>query len=219
MGDSQEQIDQDISSFLAGLDEDSIAVGERTLTQTHAATGIALFLYDDESAYRSLAQVLGQAHTGDGSTLLMAADALNGRASNGFETVAYAFPAMVCVDGVDQGIAPVLDDWRETFDVAPIMAPNMGTSYTCQLWTADSAPQLKLTAQGAPDILVVGTTGDSATPYEQAVSMAEQLSSGRLLTLDGAGHGAVTGDNSCIAEAVDAYLYEGKVPEEGKTCS
>ena len=113
----------------------------------------------------------------------------------------------------------MLADWRETFDEAPVLAPNMGTSYNCQYWTAGSAPQLKLTAAGAPTILVVGTTGDSATPYEQAVSMAEQLESGTLLTLDGAGHGAVSGDNGCIGKAVDEYLYEGKAPKEGTTCS
>ena len=76
-----------------------------------------------------------------------------------------------------------------------------------------------VSAGAVPTILVVGTTGDSATPYEQAQSMAEQLESGTLLTLDGAGHGAVTGDNSCIAEAVDGFLYDGEAPEDGTTCS
>ena len=135
-----------------------------------------------------------------------------------YETIAFAFPAMACADAQDDGADAVMGDWKDTFKKAPIMAPNMGTSYTCQFWTADSAPQLKLTAKGAPTILVVGTTGDSATPYEQAQTMAEQLDSGVLLTLDGAGHGAVTGDNSCIAEHVDAYLYDGAAPDEGTVC-
>lgn len=219
LGDSRDQIGADLADFLAGLDQDPIAVGDRELTQSHAATGIALFLYEDERAYRTLADIIGRAYTGDGSDLLLAADTLNGRGTSGFETIAFAFPAMACADGTDEGVGPVLDDWRATFDQAPIMAPNMGTSYTCQKWSAASAPQLKLTADGAPPILVVGTTGDSATPYEQAVSMAAQLSSGTLLTLDGAGHGAVTGDNECIGKAVDGFLYEGKAPEDGTTCS
>ena len=74
-------------------------------------------------------------------------------------------------------------------------------------------------AKGAPTILVVGTTGDSATPYEHAVSMAEQLESGVLLTFDGAGHGAVTGGNKCIGDAVSRFLEEGIAPEDGTTCS
>lgn len=219
LGDDQLAINDDIASFLSGLDAKPLKVGNRELTQTLGASGVAMFLYEDDTAYRTLAEFLKAGMAGDGEPLLQAADAMNGRAGNGYDTIAYAFPAMACVDGVDEGAAPVLEDWRETFDEAPVLAPNMGTSYNCQYWTAGSAPQLKLTAAGAPTILVVGTTGDSATPYEQAVSMAEQLESGTLLTLDGAGHGAVSGDNGCIGKAVDEYLYEGKAPKEGTTCS
>ncbi len=219
LGDDAVAIKTQLTDFLTRLDADPVDVNGRQLTQSHAATGIALFLYEDDEAYRTLADVIGRALTGDAADLLLAADILNGRSGNAYDTVAYAFPAMACVDGVDEGAAPVLAEWKDTFDDAPFMAPQMGTSYTCQLWTADSAPQLKLTADGAPTILVVGTTGDSATPYEQAVSMAGQLASGTLLTLESAGHGAVTGDNACIAKAVNRFLYEGEAPEDGTRCS
>ena len=48
--------------------------------------------------------------------------------------------------------------------------------------------------------------------------MAEQLEPATLLTYEGAGHGAVTGTNSCVAEVVDKYLEDGTVPEDGKRC-
>lgn len=219
LGDDQAEITDGIDDFLTGLDSAPLQVGGRTLTQTLAATGIALYLYEDEEAYRSLDEVIANAMAGDGEALLQSADLLNGRGPDAYDTIAYAFPAMVCADAADEGIAPVPQKWRDTFDEAPLMAPHMGMGYTCQLWTAEPAPQIRITAAGAPPILVVGTTGDSATPYEQAQSMAEQLESGTLLTLDGAGHGAVTGDNACIAAAVDDFLYEGVVPDAGKTCS
>lgn len=219
LGDDQQEITDSIDEFLTGLDSAPLEVGDRILTQTMAATGIALYLYEDEEAYRSLDVVIADAMAGDGEALLYSADLLNGRGPASYDTIAYAFPAMICADSADEGVAPVPQEWRDTFDVAPLMAPHMGMSYTCQLWTAESAPQIRITAQGAPTILVVGTTGDSATPYEQAQSMAAQLESGTLLTLDGAGHGAVTGDNRCIADAVDGFLYDGVAPEDGKTCS
>lgn len=219
LGDEQQEITDTIDDFLTGLDARPIQVGDRRLTQSMAATGIALYLYETEEAYRTLAQVIASAIAGDGEALLYSADLLNGRGPTAYETIAYAFPAMVCADAADEGVAPVPQEWRDTFDEAPLMAPHMGMGYTCQLWTAESAPQIRITAQGAPTILVVGTTGDSATPYEQAGAMAEQLESGTLLTLEGAGHGAVTGDNGCIADAVDAYLYDGVAPEDGTTCS
>ncbi|MDO5678502.1 MAG: alpha/beta hydrolase [Propionibacteriaceae bacterium] len=219
LGDDAGEIRTEIDDMLTRLDERPIDVNGRPLTQTLAALGVAVFLYEDEQAYRALAQYLGEAIAGDGDGLLMAADLYNGRTPNSYHTALYAFPAMACVDGFDEGAAVAEQNWKDTFPAAPVMAPNMGMSYTCEFWTADSAPQLKLTASGAPPILVVGTTGDSATPYEQAVSMAEQLESGTLLTLEGAGHGAVTGDNKCIAEAVDKYLYEGTPPPDGKRCT
>ena len=219
LGDDATEIRADVDDMLTRLDERPIEVGGgRQLTQTLAALGIAVFLYEDDAAYRTLAQYLGEAIAGDGEGLLMAADLYNGRAPNRYDTPLYAFPAMGCVDGVDEGADAAADMWRETFGDAPVMAPHMGMSYACEFWTADSAPQLKLTGEGAPPILVVGTTGDSATPYEQAVSMAEQLESGTLLTLEGAGHGAVSGANQCIADAVDKFLYEGTPPADGKRC-
>ena len=218
LGDDRDAIVDGIGAFLSGLDARPLPVGDRELTQTLAAAGIALFLYEDEEAYRTLAEVIAQGQGGDGGALLQAADLMNGRSPGGYDTIAYAFPAMVCADVADRGMDAVPDEWRDTFDDAPLMAPHLGMSYTCETWTTAPAPQIRITAAGAPPILVVGTTGDSATPYEQAVAMAEQLESGVLLTLDGAGHGAVTGDNECIAEAVDRYLFDGEVPEDGTTC-
>jgi predicted alpha/beta hydrolase family esterase len=52
--------------------------------------------------------------------------------------------------------------------------------------------------------MVIGTTGDPATPYEQAQALAELLD-GQLLTLTGEGHTAY-GSNRCVNSLVDAYL-------------
>lgn len=219
LGDSADEVVDRIASFLAGLDAEPIEVGDRMLTQSLATTGVALFLYSNEEAYPALTSVVSAAMDGRGSDLLSASDNLNGRGNNEWETIAYAFPATRCVDGSDQGIDESYDWWQENKDESPVFGTNMGVDFVCETWTAGSAPWLKLTGEGAPPVLVVGTTGDSATPYEHAVSMAEQLESGVLLTLDGAGHGAVTGDNECINDAVSTYLEEGVAPEDGTTCS
>jgi hypothetical protein len=71
---------------------------------------------------------------------------------------------------------------------------------------------------GAPPVVVVGTTGDPATPYAWAVSLADQLASGVLLTSRGEGHTVYSVDGpACVVEALDAYLLELAVPEE-RTC-
>ena len=72
--------------------------------------------------------------------------------------------------------------------------------------------------EGAAPIVVTGTTRDPATPYAWAVSLAEQLESGVLITRDGDGHTAYNAGNECVDEAIEAYLIEGTVPEDGLEC-
>ncbi|HMR49596.1 MAG TPA: alpha/beta hydrolase [Arachnia sp.] len=217
---SADEIMTQLGDWFQHLDENPVAVGDRFLTQTHAAVGVASYLYEDEQAYPFLDDAIAAAkEERDGSSLLNAADALNGRTPTGFDTVAFAFPATLCVDMFDEGMAAAPGLWRDSFSLAPVMAPNMGMNYVCEAWTAASAPTLKITAVGAPPILVVGTTGDSATPFEHARRMAEQLESGRLLTFDGAGHGAISADNECLRAGIDDYLLDGVVPQEGMVCS
>ena len=73
-------------------------------------------------------------------------------------------------------------------------------------------------AEGTPPIVVIGTTRDPATPHQWAESMAEQLESGVLISYDGDGHTAYGGASQCVDEAVEAYLVDGVVPEDGLAC-
>jgi hypothetical protein len=72
---------------------------------------------------------------------------------------------------------------------------------------------------GAPPILVVGTTGDPATPYAWAQALSKELATGVLLTYEGEGHTAYLRSTACIDNAVEAYLIDGKVPADGTRCS
>ena len=72
-------------------------------------------------------------------------------------------------------------------------------------------------AVGAPPIVVVGTTGDPATPYENTAALANMLGVGHVLTWEGEGHTAYP-STPCIVNAVDDYLIDLKVPQEGLRC-
>ena len=74
-------------------------------------------------------------------------------------------------------------------------------------------------AAGAPPILVIGTTGDPATPYEWAEALAEQLESGVLITYVGEGHIAYDEGDPCINGLVDDYLLTGEVPASDPVCN
>jgi hypothetical protein len=64
---------------------------------------------------------------------------------------------------------------------------------------------------------VIGTTGDPATPVEQAERVAAGLADGHLLVFDGEGHTAYS-SSPCVQDAVEAYLVDGTLPADGARC-
>jgi hypothetical protein len=74
-----------------------------------------------------------------------------------------------------------------------------------------------ITGAGAGPILVVGTTGDPATPLESTRAMADALEGGRLLTVEGDEHTGY-GINECSVETIDRYLIDLELPAEDTRC-
>lgn len=77
-----------------------------------------------------------------------------------------------------------------------------------------------VSAPGSAPQLVIGNTGDPATPYKGAKAMAEELGKGVgvEMTYKGEGHGAYNSGNACVQKAVGGYLLDGKVPPAGTVC-
>ena len=93
------------------------------------------------------------------------------------------------------------------------------SSLPCAFWHVPAVEQAHaVTAPGAPPIVVIGTTRDPATPYVWAQALAQQLSSGVLVTFNSDGHTAYEHGNSCIVGAVNAYLNSVRVPPKGLRC-
>ena len=90
-------------------------------------------------------------------------------------------------------------------------------SFGCEGVPDPIDPLLLGPAEGAPPILVIGTTGDPATPYDWAVQLAGFLDTAVLYTVEGEGHTAYT-SIECVAPVVNAYLIDLEVPEDGASC-
>lgn len=194
----------------------------RPLTQGLAMLGVAFGLYD-EGFWSGLRDGLDQAMQGDGSTLLVLADLYASRDRSGrYEGNAIAAQyAVNCLDRPEESKILVV---RATADRLEGEAPVFGaylawSSLPCGFWPAPATSQPHaVRAEGAPTIVVVGTTRDPATPYSWAVALADQLASGRLLTFEGDGHTAYHHGNQCVDRAVDRFFLEGKPPAEGTRC-
>ncbi|WP_127842961.1 alpha/beta hydrolase [Actinomyces wuliandei] len=196
----------------------------RPLTRPLARSAVLGALYSTDLwpvLTAGLSQAMGD--NPDGSRLLAVADALAERDSQG----AYRGNSAEAINAVNCQDYPVEGDeaaWEEQAQAVRQASPTFGEELVyghayCQGWDHFSSREnSEVAASGAAPILVVGTTGDPATPYEWSVSLADQLESGQLLTWEGEGHTAYGRAGDCVDDAVDAYLLRGDVPQEGLTC-
>jgi pimeloyl-ACP methyl ester carboxylesterase len=196
----------------------------RPLTATLAFYGVAVTLYSKDS-WKYLTLGLKEAlDSGTGSILLSLADSYNSRNADGTfqDNSAEAFRAVGCLD--DPGTSSMAAMKAQAVDIEA-KAPTVGQFFTygglaCKPWPYPQVKQdFDVHAKGAPPIVVVGTTRDPATPYSWAQGLASTLGSGVLVTYEGDGHTAYRRDNTCIANAVGAFLVDDKVPAAGTTCS
>ncbi|MGH3358113.1 MAG: alpha/beta hydrolase, partial [Nocardioidaceae bacterium] len=223
LGDDVDAGMKRIGDFLGELDENPLATGDdaRPLTQSLASYGIAVTLYNEES-WQYLTQALDSAFGGDGSVLLALSDQYFQRDSSGYANNQQEAQIVVnCLDGPsDATVSEVRRGVAEFEKAAPVLGEFLAWGeLTCAEWPIKPQQKpLKIDGKGAAPIVVVGTTRDPATPYEQSVALARQLDSGVLLSRDGDGHTAYHRGNRCIDDALDGYLLDGEVPKDGTEC-
>jgi hypothetical protein len=155
--------------------------------------------------------------------LLALADAYTGRQADGTykDNSMEVQSAVNCLDHPQTESLEQIESGAAKFErKAPVFGQvGMWFPYACSNWPekpAESQPDFS--AKGAPPIVVVGTTRDPATPYQQAVALAGELDSGVLLSRDGDGHTAYGRGNSCIDDAINTYLVTGEPPADGTMC-
>ncbi len=197
---------------------------ERPLNINLAYTAIIGSLYSTET-YPLLTQGVSQAFKGDGTTLLFLADYFNSRGVDG-EFTDNSSDAFVAVNALDYAPVGTEEEWQaQADDLAqrfPVLASDFGfASAGLDQWPVTAKVQRhKVTAPGTPEILVIGTTNDPATPMFMAENLAADLEGGVLITVEGWDHTAYRRSASdCVRIAVDAFLINGVVPEAGLVCN
>lgn len=185
-----------------------------------AETALAAALYA-KTDWPYLAQGIAGALGGNASLLAALADDYIGLQPNGsYSNLVAANAAISCVDRPGPRSLRAIEGLSRALAKA---APDFGasiawSSLTCADWPI--APQGRvgpIRAAGSPTILVVGSTGDPATPYPQAVAVAHQLAHAVLLTRTGPGHTAYF-SSACVRARVDRYLLTLRPPRPGTIC-
>ncbi|MGW7421178.1 alpha/beta hydrolase [Streptomyces sp. NPDC054813] len=225
IGDTPQDVKDRIAKLLVDLDTKPIpGILPRQLTQTAATNGIAQSLYSKDF-WEYLTEGLEEAYDGDGKILMLLSDSMNGRSQNGeYSNITAANIAINCADEKPRYTADYVQQKLPEFRAAsPLFGDYLAWGMvSCTSWAVPgAADHPDVSAPGSAPILVVGNTGDPATPYEGAKKMVESLGKGVgvELTYKGQGHGAYDSKNKCVQSTVNGYLLEGKVPKAGTVCS
>ena len=193
---------------------------DRDAGLTVALYGIIAALYAEQS-WPYLTQAFQEAFDGDGSTLLLLADFYNDKDPDG-GYLSNISEANVAINCADERVGPEeFASLREDVLTASSVFgkyfgyPELG----CLGWPeGKSMIELDYGVTLSTGPLVVGTTGDPATPYQQAVSLAKILSGATLLTFEGEGHTAY-GSSDCVNKYVEDYLLGEKSPASELLCN
>lgn len=213
-----------LKKLFTDLDSEPAKTGEtRQLTESLATTGVIAAMYD-EAAWPQLREAIAGAQRGEGSGLLALADSYYEREPSGtYANLMFANAAVNCLDLAPAFAGPAavekaLPDFEKA---SPVFGRGFAwAALNCGSWPVEATGTPRRTeAEGAAPIVVVGTTRDPATPYKWAEALADQLSSGTLLTYAGDGHTAYGRGSDCIDTAINTYLLEGTPPKDGKKCS
>lgn len=207
-----------IANFLLARESSALPTFEnRELSLQAAIAGIIVTLYSQQS-WQFLSQAFSEAFQGNGSTFLLLADFYNDRDPEGgyLSNITEANYAISCSD--DWLWPEVPDLSAEVLQASSVFGRYFASDdFGCEGWPQGIGMQkLDYTIPLANGPLIVGTTGDPATPYSQAVALSQLLDGATLLTLEGEGHTAY-GSNECINELVDSFL-SGKSVAGAESC-
>ncbi|GAA3741146.1 alpha/beta hydrolase [Streptomyces tremellae] len=223
-GSTPRQVESFVVKLLRGLDAHPVAgIGGRRLTQTEGTNGVVEALYSKDF-WPLLEQGLDEAHGGNGALLLALSDSLNGRDEHGrYSNTQAANAAVNCLDSKQRfSVAETRERLPEFRKASPAFGDLLGWGMlSCTKWPVPGRwTHPDVSAPGAGPVLVVGNTGDPATPYEGAKAMEKALGKGVAveLTYKGQGHGAYDSGSACVQRTVNAYLLDGTVPKAGTVC-
>lgn len=193
---------------------DDLGLSDRSLLL--GATLLAIYA---PNAWQTYTVALGQALDGDIELLTTMAELWFTDDSGDFSDVYKGSNvAIMCGDGAYPSDEPdVLADAEAALVAAPLLA-DIVLGANCTGWPVAAEPLPPINTAGSPQLLVIGTTNDPATPLRWAELMAEGLDDAALITHVGDGHTVVGGGNACVEATASAYLAEPESPLADQTC-
>jgi pimeloyl-ACP methyl ester carboxylesterase len=195
----------------------------RVLSFDDANTATSQALYVD-AYWPALSNGLLNLSKGDGKIMMLLADLYNERDDTGeYGRLLEVFNAVRCVDGPAVTDPAAVTALNAEFAAAKKFSdsgdPPGAIQDICAFWPVPPTLQPhRPDVQGLPQVLVISTTGDPATPYQDGVDLARDLGA-VLLTVEGTRHTAyLNAGIDCVDRIGNDYLINLNLPPEGTTC-
>ena len=194
---------------------------ERALSESMMVLGTASAMYDSQTGWPQLRRAIAEAQKGYGDIFLRLADVYTGRQNDG-SYPNNEFDSGAVIDCLDFNEARTVDQIRrdaKAFEAkAPLFGPYLAYGgLTCKFFNQDSEVTISPTSTDTP-IVIIGTTGDPATPYEWAKGLSKLLTNSVLISLTGEGHTGQGRGSICIDGAVDRYYLKSEIPNKKLRC-
>jgi pimeloyl-ACP methyl ester carboxylesterase len=194
-------------------------LGRPPVNESVLQTATVISMYS-EDIWPTFAMAIATGLDGDGSLLTLLADAYTQRRDDG--TWGNELEAFTVIECMDATVLLSVDEQAalnaELAEIAPLVYPAgmFSVSICGSLPDAGDEP-VTITGAGAPTVLVLGNTGDPATPFASTEAMVAVLESAVLIAIESMDHGGY-GTNDCVDDAVHRYLVDGVIPAAGTRC-
>jgi pimeloyl-ACP methyl ester carboxylesterase len=185
------------------------------LSESLALLGTASALYDSATGWPKLRAAIKAVKQGKAGKFLELADNYTGRTEDGnYTTNEFDSGAIIdCLDFADnRSVEEMKADAQVFTKQAPLFGPYLAYGgLVCKYFVTPKATEVVPTTTANP-IVIIGTTGDPATPYEWAQGLHKILTNSVLISLTGDGHTGQGQGNECVDGQVGDFYLENKTP-------
>jgi pimeloyl-ACP methyl ester carboxylesterase len=189
---------------------------KRVATESLIVLGTASAMYDSKSGWPQLRKAITEAKKGYGDTFLKLADQYTGRLPHGsYGNNEFDSGAIIdCLDFTDpRSVAQIKSDAQSFAQQAQLFGPYLAYSgLTCKYFDQTKATKIVPTKTANP-IVIIGTTGDPATPYAWAQGLHKILTTSVLISFSGEGHTGQGQGNACVDNQIDDFYLTNRIPK------
>ncbi|WP_233594752.1 alpha/beta hydrolase [Amycolatopsis sp. WAC 04169] len=220
LGETADQVLATVRDIARSAERRPLAVGKYTVDGHTVPYLFFAHLYDDRPAsqaeFTATVRTLRAAAAGLPATPSPALSTLlDGLTTGSGSATDRAGTPVVCADrAADRDPMTYYRDIQEHRAAEPLFGPLARNITPCAFWPVAPAEPATRIHNTAPALLL-GSTGDPATPYAGQLAMRRALAGSSLVTVEGAyRHSVFLKGDACVDAAVRDYLLSGRLPAD-----